>query len=83
MLRLAEAPLAWLRRQARSRRSNVSEILRCLIERAMIEGLPRPFTRAEAERISSAARTEARKLLRRGLLKKSPRRKKDAGAWLT
>jgi hypothetical protein len=75
MVRLAEAQWQWLRAQARSRRSNVSEILRCLVERAMIEGIPRPFTHAEAERISSVARTEARRLLqqKRSQRKDSPR----------
>lgn len=38
---------------------------RCLIKHAMIEGLPRPFTRSEAKSISSAAQTAARKLLHR------------------
>lgn len=65
MIRLAEAPLRWLRAQTRSRRVHTSEIIRSLLERAMIDGLPRPFTRAEEEKISSATRSEARRLLRR------------------
>jgi hypothetical protein len=70
MFRLAEAPWQWLRVQARFRRSSVSEVLRCLVERAMIEGIPRPFTSAEATRISCAARAEARRLLQRKKLQR-------------